>query len=89
LDDPYLGKLAARPKQGFSLPMRQWMSGPLAPVLRAADEPDAPLWSVIDRGRAERAGLTPLVPRGRWAEVWAIAALNAWLMSVAEAGASR
>jgi asparagine synthase (glutamine-hydrolysing) len=86
LDDPYLGKLAARPKYGFSLPMREWMSGPLAPVLRAADEPDAPVWSVVDRAAAERAGLTPLVPRNRWAEVWALAALNAWLMSVAELG---
>jgi hypothetical protein len=86
LDDPYLGKLAARPKRGFSLPMRQWMSGPLASVLRAAEEPDAPVWSVLDRGTAQRAGLTPLVPRDRWVEVWAIAALNAWLMSVADLG---
>jgi asparagine synthase (glutamine-hydrolysing) len=79
LADPYLKKLAGHPKRGFSLPMRQWMTGHLAPVLKAADQRDAAVWSVVDRAMAERAGLVPLQPRDRWAEVWAIAALNAWL----------
>jgi asparagine synthase (glutamine-hydrolysing) len=83
LDDPYLRQLAARPKLGFSMPMRYWMSGPLAPVLQAAEEPDAVVWSVVDRAVAEHAGLIPLRPRVRWAETWAIAALNAWLNSIA------
>jgi asparagine synthase (glutamine-hydrolysing) len=79
LNDPYLGGLAAYPKRGFSLPMRRWMTGPLATVLSAADESDAAVWSVVDRGVAERAGLLPLRPGDRWAEAWALATLNAWL----------
>jgi len=79
LNDPYLRRLAAHPKRGFSVPMRRWMTGPLAPVLRAAEEPDAAVWAVVDRARAERAGLLPLRPRERWSEPWALAALNAWL----------
>jgi asparagine synthase (glutamine-hydrolysing) len=79
LDDPYLSDLAAHPKHGFSLPMRRWMTGPLRTVLSAADQPDAPVWSVVDREAAERAGLIPLRPGDRWAEAWALATLNAWL----------
>jgi asparagine synthase (glutamine-hydrolysing) len=82
LDDPYLTGLAAHPKRGFSLPMRRWMTGPLAPALRAAGEPDAAVWSVVDREVAERDGLIPLLARGRWAETWALAALNTWLETI-------
>ena len=51
LNDPYLRRLAARPKRGFSLPMRSWMAGPLAPVLKAADQPDAAC--VVGRGQGD------------------------------------
>jgi asparagine synthase (glutamine-hydrolysing) len=81
LGDPYIRSLALRPKRGFSLPMRQWMTGPLAPVLDAANDPQAPVWSLLDRTVAKRAGLIPLYARDRWAETWAIVALNAWLNS--------
>jgi asparagine synthase (glutamine-hydrolysing) len=79
LGDPYLTSLAGQPKRGFSLPMESWLAGPLAPLLAAAGEPGAPVWSLVDRTRAERAGMLPLRPRRRWAEPWALAALNAWL----------
>jgi len=79
LGDPYLTFLAQQPKRGFSLPMESWLAGPLAPLLTAASEPGAPVWSLVDRSRAEDAGLLPLRPRRRWAEPWALAALNAWL----------
>jgi len=79
LDDPYLRGLAAHPKRGFSVPMRDWMSGPLLPVLSAACDPDADVWSVVDRTMAKRAGLIPLRARDRWTETWVLAALNAWL----------
>lgn len=82
LGDSHLEGLAARPKRGFSVPMRQWMTGPLSAVLRAAEEPQAPVWSVLDRGVAQRAGLVPLSPGVRWADTWVIAALNGWLETV-------
>jgi asparagine synthase (glutamine-hydrolysing) len=79
LGDRYLQALATGPKRGFSLPMEKWLAGPLAPLVTAASDPDAPVWSLVDRARAARAGLAPLRPRRRWAETWALAALNAWL----------
>jgi asparagine synthase (glutamine-hydrolysing) len=84
LDDPYLEALATRPKHGFSLPMGPWLGGPLAPLVAAASEPGAPVWSLVDRARATRAGLAPLGPRRRWAETWALTALNAWLAACAK-----
>lgn len=81
LADPYLQEIAARPKRGFSLPMGQWMTGQLAPVLEMAGEPDAAVWSIADRTVAERAGLISLQVSNRWVESWTFAALNAWLNS--------
>jgi len=53
LGEPYLQKLAAEPKQGFSLPMDQWMrDGVLKPVIDAASAPDAPLYDVVDKDLA-------------------------------------
>jgi len=84
LGDPYLEALATRPKRGFSLPMGPWLTGPLTPLVMAASEPSAPVWSLVDRARATRAGLTSVQPRRRWAETWALTALNAWLETCAE-----
>jgi asparagine synthase (glutamine-hydrolysing) len=79
LGDRYLRKLASQPKRGFSVPMRQWMTGPLRPVLSAADDRGAAVWSIVDRTRAERAGIVPLRAGPRWSEAWVLAVLNAWL----------
>ena len=84
LGDPYLQALAMGPKRGFCLPMGPWLAGPLAPLVTAACESGAPVWSVVDRGRATRAGLVSAQPRRRWAETWALTALNAWLETWAE-----
>jgi hypothetical protein len=66
------------PKRGFHLPMERWLAGPLAPLVMAASEPGAPVWSLVDRTKATRAGLASGRPRRRWAETWALTALNAW-----------
>ncbi len=79
LDDPYLEALATQQKRGFSLPMGPWLTGPLVPLVTAASEPGAPVWALVDRARATRAGLACLHPRRRWVETWALTALNAWL----------
>lgn len=85
LDDSYLVALAQRRKRGFSVPMRTWMSGPLSGLVSYAQDPDAPIWSVLDRDRAVQLGILPIRTRERWSEAWVIAALNMWLGSV-EAG---
>ena len=79
LGDPYLEALAMQRKRGFCLPMGLWLTGPLAPLVTAASEPGAPVWALVDRARATRAGLACMHPRRRWAETWALTALNAWL----------
>ncbi|MGH3186234.1 MAG: asparagine synthase (glutamine-hydrolyzing) [Streptosporangiaceae bacterium] len=81
LGDPYLEALATQPKRGFSLPMGPWLTGPLASLVTATYEPGAPVWSVVDRARAMRAGLVSPHPRRRWAETWALTALNSWLQA--------
>ena len=77
LGDRYLAALVTRPKRGFT-PMGPWLTGPLAPLVTAVYDPDAPVWSVVDRARAVRAELTSPHPRRRWAETWALTALDAW-----------
>ena len=79
LGDPYLKALAAQPKRGFGVPMERWLAESLAPLLAAASNPDAPVWTVLDRQVAGRAGLLPLRSRSRLSETWALAALNEWL----------
>jgi asparagine synthase (glutamine-hydrolysing) len=84
LADPYLDELAARPKRGFSIPMRRWLAESLAPMVDAVREPGAAVWTVADQAAARRAGLLSPGVRARWAETWALAALNAWMETVAE-----
>lgn len=81
LGSPYLAGLAHQPKRGFTVPMRQWLSGPLRQLLDDTGDPSAPLWSVLDRAAARQAGLLPLVAGDRWSETWALASLNNWLAS--------
>jgi asparagine synthase (glutamine-hydrolysing) len=67
LDDSYIRKLA---------------NGCLKPLLSAAADPDAVVWSVVDRDKAERTGLIPLDVRDGWTKAWLLAALNAWLETI-------
>jgi hypothetical protein len=69
--DPYLEALAMRPKCGFRLPTGPWLT--------AAGDPDAPVWSLVDRAGAAQAGLASLHLRRRQAETWALTESNTWL----------
>jgi hypothetical protein len=81
--DSYLGKLAARPKRGFRVPMSRWLTESFAPVFDAVSVPDAVVWTVPDRTAAERPGLlSGSGVRTRPAETWVLAALNAWIETV-------
>jgi asparagine synthase (glutamine-hydrolysing) len=79
LGDDYLVDLARRPKTGFTVPVEEWLSdGTLKPLTASLDEPDAPIWSHIDRGTGQRIAREAT----RWAERWAITVLNQWLTSL-------
>jgi asparagine synthase (glutamine-hydrolysing) len=81
--DPLLQECAARPKQGFELPMDRWLrGGPLSGFLGALDDPAAPLWQHMDKDAAH-AVLARWRRGGRWSEAWALAVLNAWLADLA------
>ena len=84
LGEPYLQQLASQPKQGFSLPMDQWMrDGLLRPLVEAASAPDAPVYDVVDKSLADdaftawRSGTSP------WSSTWALVALDQWMRTLA------
>lgn len=84
--DPWLTQIARAPKQGFALPMDEWMrGGPLRPYVDELASRAAPVWDHVDRTIG---GM--VVERwrngGRWAEAWALAALNGWLQTLPPKG---
>ncbi len=80
IGDRRLLRAARGPKQGFTVGVQQKMNaGPLSAYVRALADPTAAVWSHID----------PVIGRRvlesnsrRWAEIWALASLNAWLESL-------
>ncbi len=82
LGDQYLESLTRRPKQGFSVPMRKWMSdGPLQPLVAGLGSRHAPIWEQVDE-RAGREILDNSRGSARWSTEWSLAALNTWLEDV-------
>ena len=81
LRDPWLEHVAQRPKSGFTLPMKRWMSsgGPLASRVAAAVDPDAAVWQHLEPNARARFN-DPTQKDRPYAELWAITVLNEWLM---------
>lgn len=81
LGDPHLVGLLARPKSGFAVPMRTWMTGgEFDDLLAQARDRSAPLWDYVDADVGQR--ILADVGGRRWSEPWSLCILNAWLLSV-------
>lgn len=84
LGEPRLRALAAQPKQGFSLPMDEWLRvGLLRPLVEQTFTEDALVWDHVDRAVG---GLVLEEWRQRripWSHVWALVVLHRWLASLA------
>jgi asparagine synthase (glutamine-hydrolysing) len=78
LGDGYISRIAKRPKRGFSVPMERWMTdGALRPLVERLEDDHAAVWGYVDRNVARDLLGRQAVPR--WSEIWALAALNAWI----------
>lgn len=83
LGDERLESLARAPKQGFSLPMDEWMrTGMLRERITETAASDAPVWLHLDRS----VGVAVLDAWSRrsapWSHAWALVVLDAWLRSL-------
>lgn len=77
----------ARPKQGFTLPVKEWMRrGPLREALQLARTPNSPWREVVpDFVRTElpaSGGEGPLLTADTWRRTWSIVVLDQWLRSL-------
>ncbi|WP_460806501.1 asparagine synthase-related protein [Micromonospora zhanjiangensis] len=81
--DATLKRIAETRKRGFNLPMDRWMrDGPLAPVVRRAGQPDAPVTGVL-RAENVAAVLDGWRTGGvAWPRAWSVACLDSWLRSL-------
>jgi len=83
LGEPYLMRLARQPKQGFALPMDDWMrTGALRPLVETAEAPDAPLYDLVDKGMASAALSAWRAGRIRWSTPWALVVLDQWMRTL-------
>lgn len=83
LGEPHLQALARRPKQGFSLPMEEWMrTGLLRPLLDDARAPDAPLYGVVDEVVAGEAFTAWETKQVSWSTPWTLVVLDQWLRTI-------
>ncbi|MFB9236892.1 asparagine synthase (glutamine-hydrolyzing) [Plantactinospora siamensis] len=80
---PVLERIVRAPKRGFSLPMDRWMrSGPLAPAVRLAQAPDAPVTGILRPAGIAAVFAGWRAGRVRWPRAWSLVALDAWLRSL-------
>ncbi|MDG2149090.1 MAG: asparagine synthase (glutamine-hydrolyzing) [Planctomycetota bacterium] len=69
-----------RPKQGFHLPVGDWLAGPLAPILgEILADPSGPVFDLLDFKQASRSVNEHLSGKvDRTAEVWFVVVLDAF-----------
>jgi asparagine synthase (glutamine-hydrolysing) len=69
-----------RPKQGFEIPVDDWLRGPLRPMFEATVlDPDAPVGGLIDRDVARRLYRDHLARSGRHGKLlWGLLILARW-----------
>lgn len=74
-----------RPKQGFSVPMQDWMEGLFRPHIQDLDDSRAPIWGVVNpevfRVEVRRNHFS----RAPWYVRWSLVVLNEWLLRMSTA----
>ncbi|WP_229404363.1 asparagine synthase (glutamine-hydrolyzing) [Micromonospora sp. NBRC 110038] len=83
LGDEELIRSTRRPKWGFGLPMDRWMrEGPLAPWVRAAGAPDAPVRELLRPAAVDTLLAGWREGQLRWERAWIVVALDGWLRTL-------
>jgi asparagine synthase (glutamine-hydrolysing) len=70
-------EILGRRKQGFQLPMAEWLRGPLAS--RVEELPNGPVASSCDVGELRRQVAAWQANAGHHSKIWALVVLDAWL----------
>lgn len=84
LGDQRLVELASRPKQGFSLPIDDWMRrGLLRDHLQLVHRPEAPVWEHVDPAAGRWVINEWQHGRLPWSHAWGLVVLDQWLRSLA------
>jgi asparagine synthase (glutamine-hydrolysing) len=77
-------EIAAAPKRGFSVPMAEWLRGPLAPFVEEAVEKHAPATGILDRAALRTLWNTHRARReSHEATLWSVLVFSLWATGAA------
>jgi len=83
IGEPHICALARAPKQGFALPMDEWMrQGLLRGATEQAMSPTALVWDHVDRQNGKEVFLAWQAGQVPWSHAWALVVLDQWLRSL-------
>jgi asparagine synthase (glutamine-hydrolysing) len=72
-----------KPKQGFAVPLTQWLRGPLKHRIESLSAPDAPVHGWVDSGAIRRVASEHLSgTREHPGLIWRLVVLNGWLRAL-------